>query len=53
LYSLAAFIREIQILSLENKLQIFAGYTGRLLYIMLAFFEHFNEAKALSIIGAF
>ena len=27
--------------------------TTRLLYIMLAFFEHFSEAKALSIIHAF
>ena len=26
---------------------------GRLLYIMLAFFEHFSEAKALSILVAF
>ena len=26
---------------------------SRLLYIMLAFFEHFSEAKALSIIRAF
>ena len=26
---------------------------SRLLYIMLAFFEHFNETKALSIIRAF
>ena len=27
--------------------------TLRLLYIMLAFFEHFSEVKALSIIRAF
>ena len=26
---------------------------SRLLYIMLAFFEHFNETKALSVIRAF
>ena len=29
------------------------GVLTRLLYIMLAFFEHFSEAKALSIIRAF
>ena len=28
-------------------------HIGRLFYIMLAFFEHFSEAKALSIIRAF
>ena len=40
-------------ISVVNNMKACDGRRDRLLNIMLAFFEHFGEAKALSIVRAF